>query len=151
MPEAEYNLGMLYARGVGVEQNYEKAFELYQKASLKGMAEAQGNLGVLYSKGNGVAQDYKKAFFWFTKAANSGVTSAQTDLALLYDETNNKAQAEKWYRVAAAKGEKVAQYYLGKIFYKKKITMMLLFGMVSQQDKISQKHKRIWHFSIMQD
>ncbi|HED5889366.1 TPA: sel1 repeat family protein [Salmonella enterica] len=115
--EAQYNLGVMYANGLGVSQNYEKAFEWYQIAAEKNFLEAQGNLGVLYSKGKGVGKDYEKAMLWLNKAAVSGLITAQTNLALLYDETNKKELAEKWYRIAADQGEKVAQYHLGRLYY----------------------------------
>ncbi|WP_252149869.1 tetratricopeptide repeat protein, partial [Escherichia coli] len=117
LTEAQYNLGVMYAHGYGVSQNYEKAFECYQMAAEKGFPEAQGNLGVLYSKGSGVIRDYGKAIAWLNKAANSGLVTAQTNLALLYDETNKKDLADKWYRIAAEQGDKVAQYHLGRLYY----------------------------------
>lgn len=116
LTEAQYNLGVLYANGQGVPKNYEKAFELYQKAAEKDFPEAQWNLAVLYIKGMGVSKDYEKAFSLLNKSANSGIIGAQTNLALLYDEVGNDEQAEKWYRIAAKRGEKVAQYYLGHIY-----------------------------------
>ncbi|WP_277873149.1 tetratricopeptide repeat protein [Klebsiella pneumoniae] len=108
MTAAQYNLGVMYAHGYGESQNYEKAFDCYRMAAEKGFPEAQGNLGVLYTKGSGVIRDYGKAIAWLNKAANSGLVTAQTNLALLYDETNKKDLADKWYRIAAVQGDKVA-------------------------------------------
>ena len=55
------NLGMLYANGYGVAQDYAKAHEWFQKAADKGNARATFYLRLLYDNGFGVAQDYAKA------------------------------------------------------------------------------------------
>src|SRR2546423_1753112 len=53
-PHAQYNLGLLYARGEGVAQDYRQAAEWYEKAAQQGVAAAQYNLGVIYANGQGV-------------------------------------------------------------------------------------------------
>ena len=52
------NLGLLYANGQGVAQDYAKAREWYEKAADKDDATAMRNLGMLYANGLGVTQDY---------------------------------------------------------------------------------------------
>ena len=54
-------LGLCYESGCGVEENLEKAVELYRRSAELGNAEGQCNLGVLYRSGCGVAQDAAKA------------------------------------------------------------------------------------------
>ena len=46
--KAQYNLGVCYANGTGVEKNIQKAVELYQRAVEQGNADAQNNLGHCY-------------------------------------------------------------------------------------------------------
>ena len=41
---AQNNLGIMYANGWGVEQDYEEAVKWFQKAAEQGHAEAQDNL-----------------------------------------------------------------------------------------------------------
>jgi TPR repeat protein len=53
-------------------ENYEKAFELYKKASTQGNSVVQFRLGFLYYFGRGVPQNYEKAFEWHKKSANQG-------------------------------------------------------------------------------
>ena len=72
LPEAEYNLGTLYERGIGVPQDYAQAADLYRRAAEKGNASAQFNLGLLYDNGTGVEKDYAQAAAWYTKAAEQG-------------------------------------------------------------------------------
>ena len=57
--EAQYRLGRLYTKGLGVPQDYTQAADLYRKAAEQGNAAAQRNLGWLYTKGLGVPQDYE--------------------------------------------------------------------------------------------
>ena len=45
--DAQYNLGVCYANGTGVEKDEQKAVEWYQKAAGQGHAKSQSNLGVL--------------------------------------------------------------------------------------------------------
>lgn len=49
--KAYSNLGELYGKGRGVEQNYTRAFELYKYASDHEDKDGHFNLAVLYSKG----------------------------------------------------------------------------------------------------
>ncbi|QIC72349.1 sel1 repeat family protein [Acinetobacter indicus] len=58
---AQYNLGVMYANGQGVTQNYSKAFEWYSRAAAQGDADAQYRLGLMYASGQGVTQNYSKA------------------------------------------------------------------------------------------
>jgi TPR repeat protein len=68
--KAHFNLGVCFADGIGVQQDYRKAVEWYEKAANKGYVSAQFNLGNLYSTGEGVPQDYDKAIYWWEKAAD---------------------------------------------------------------------------------
>ncbi len=58
---AQYNLGMMYDKGLGVAQDYKEALKWYRLAAEQGFAAAQYNLGVMYDKGEGVTQDDKEA------------------------------------------------------------------------------------------
>ena len=62
-------LGLAYANGFGVTQDYVKAREWYEKAAARGDAKAMRKLGELYRDGHGVAQDFAKAREWDEKAA----------------------------------------------------------------------------------
>jgi Sel1 repeat len=77
------NLGVLYANGRGIAQDYKQAREWYGKAAAKGQTTAMTNLGVLYENGQGVAQDYAKAREWYGKAAAKGDVTAKANLERL--------------------------------------------------------------------
>ncbi len=78
------SLGFLYRDGLGVKQDYKKAFDWFLKAAEQNDSKAQSSLGFLYRDGLRVKQDYKKAFDWFVKAAEQNDADAQSSLGFLY-------------------------------------------------------------------
>ena len=71
-PDAQVNLGNLYMKGHGVEQDYQAAFGWYLKAADQGSPLAQGKLGMMRYYGLGEAADHAAAARWFQKAAEQG-------------------------------------------------------------------------------
>jgi TPR repeat protein len=51
---AQYNLGIMYAKGEGVPRDDVEAVKWYQQVAARGYAGAQYSLGVMYAKGEGV-------------------------------------------------------------------------------------------------
>ena len=82
---AQFFLGVMYDKGLGVPQDYAEALQWYRKAAEQGNAGAQHNLGFMYAKGEGVAQDYGEAMKWYRKAAEQGDANAQINLGFMYD------------------------------------------------------------------
>jgi TPR repeat protein len=116
---SQYNLGLLYARGQGVQQDYQRALAWYQKAAEQGVPAAEYNLGVMYANGQGVAASPAEASKWFLKAAQVGVGDAETGLATIYSESGafkNYDEAAKWYRTAADQGIASAAFSLGVMY-----------------------------------
>jgi hypothetical protein len=66
---AQYYLGVMYMKGQGVEQDYEKAGEWFRKASEQGLAVAMYKLAGLYTEGNGVPKDLEFAYVWYSVGA----------------------------------------------------------------------------------
>lgn len=85
-PDAQFNLGVMYDEGYGVEKDQFKAVEWYTKAANQGYAKAQSNLGFMYAQGKGTPLDYKKATEWFTKAADQGYGEAYYNLGMMYGQ-----------------------------------------------------------------
>ncbi|MBF0127780.1 MAG: sel1 repeat family protein, partial [Magnetococcales bacterium] len=52
---ARYNLGLLYAEGLGVARDDRKALILWSQAAEQGEIRAKYNLGVLYERGRGIS------------------------------------------------------------------------------------------------
>jgi hypothetical protein len=66
---AQFNLGVMYAKGQGVPQDYPAALKWFQKAAEQGDPSAQNNLGLMYERGRGVRQDFILAHMWSSIAA----------------------------------------------------------------------------------
>jgi len=75
-PQAEFDLGVLYARGRGVAKDYAEAGRWFRKAADHRIAAAQFNLGVMYAHSLGVPRDYALAHMWFSLAAAQGEEDA---------------------------------------------------------------------------
>jgi TPR repeat protein len=69
---AQFNLGVMYAEGQGVPQDYAEALKWYRMAAAQGLADAQFNLGAMYAEGQGVPQDDAEALKWYRLAAAQG-------------------------------------------------------------------------------
>ena len=64
------NLGHCYQYGIGTNINYQKTFELYQKAASLENANGINNLGHCYQYGIGTNIDNQKAFELYQKAGS---------------------------------------------------------------------------------
>ena len=116
VPQAQYNLGLLYARGLGVPKDPAKAAELYQQASNYGIVQAQYNLAHCYLNGIGLPKDEDQAISWFQKAADLGDPNAANNLATILEHRKDYANAMKWYKKAAGEGLPKAQFNLGQMY-----------------------------------
>src|SRR5438128_2119868 len=70
--DAQYGLGGMYERGMGVPQDYQQAARWYTKAAEAGDTGAQYCLSTLYYAGKGVPMDYMQAYMWANLAASKG-------------------------------------------------------------------------------
>ena len=106
--KAQYNLGIMYQQGLGVEQDHTEALKWTRKAAAQGFAGAQYNLGVMYRDGLGVEQDHTEAVNWYHKAAAQGNAPAQYNLGIMYHYgyglQKDNVQAYAWAGIAAANG-----------------------------------------------
>ena len=104
----------------GVQQDYAKARDYYERAAAMGSASALRNLGYLYQKGYGVPQDHAKARDYYEQAAAMGNAAALNDLGYLYQNgygvPQDYAKARDYFERAADGGAKGAHYNLGMIY-----------------------------------
>jgi TPR repeat protein len=118
--EAQYTLGVSYAIGRGVAQDYATAVGYFRKAADKGYAQAQNYLGTMYENGRGVAQDESIAADWYRRAADQGFAYAQNNLGEMYaigkGVAQNESAAVNLFHKAAAQGVVLAQYNLGVMY-----------------------------------
>jgi len=117
---AQFNLGLMYLTGHGVQQDDAAAALWFRKAAEQGYVFAQSNLGVLYRDGRGVPRDYAEAVIWIRKAADQGDAVAQFLLGDQYAKgegvSQDYAEAMIWFRKAAEQDHPVAKLYLGVMY-----------------------------------
>ena len=108
--EAQYNLGVMYQNGEGVQEDKREAVKWYRKSAEQGFANAQYNLGWMYSKGEGVEEDKREAVKWYRKSAEQGIAEAQNNLGVMYQNGEGVIQDWQevyiWFSLAAVNGHK---------------------------------------------
>ncbi|MCZ6482852.1 MAG: peptidoglycan-binding protein, partial [Alphaproteobacteria bacterium] len=140
---AQYNLGLLYHHGLGVERKLSEAAKWYGRAAENGDADAQKAIGDLYLKGFWGKKNSAKAATWYRKAAEQGHAGAKEALLRLgakrqggprqaapsdapteYQKgqaaykRRDYAEAARRYRKAAEQGHVSAQFRLGIMYAK---------------------------------
>ena len=68
-PAAQRNLGILYANGERIPQDYTQALHWLTQAAKQEDFAAMNSLGIMYESGMGVAKDEVQAVEWYRKAA----------------------------------------------------------------------------------
>jgi TPR repeat protein len=119
-PQAQNQLGVLYASGEGVAQDFVAARSWWSMAAGQELAGARYNLGMMYESGLGVTADPAAAARWYALAAGQGDAAARFRLGLLYENgrgvKKDDAQAFNLYRQAAEQGLADAQNSLGRLY-----------------------------------
>jgi TPR repeat protein len=82
--DSQFNVGLMYERGIGVGKDEKEAIVWYGKAADQGNVLAQYNLAVLYENGRGTAVDFAQANEWYRKASAQGDSLAIGNLGMLY-------------------------------------------------------------------
>jgi TPR repeat protein len=82
--DSQFNVALMYERGIGVGKDEKEAVDWYGKSASQGNAAAQFNLGVLYENGRGTKVDFAKANEWYRKASVQGDALAIGNLGMLY-------------------------------------------------------------------
>ena len=92
--DAEELIGVMYALGLGVEQDDERAFEWYLRASMKGHPGAQSGIGWYYELGRGIqAPDLVRAYMWYALSAIGGDVDAPDSLEELTPRMTSEQRA----------------------------------------------------------
>ena len=117
--DAQYNLGLMYANGQGVTQDYKEAVKWWRLSADQGNASAQSNLGDMYADGKGVTQDYKEAVKWYRLSSDQGDADAQFNLGFMYETGQGVSQdyirAHMWWNISASSGHKNAESNRDKV------------------------------------
>lgn len=120
---AQFELGMNYNSGTGVEVDKEKAFYWFQKVASNNTPLAplvSAFLGDFYFYGTGVPVNKKEGMEWYRKAAVAGLSSGMVGVGQAYllgeGTDKNPIEAIAWFEKAAAKGNGRAENQLGVIY-----------------------------------
>ena len=105
---AQFQLGLMFYFGRGVEVDKAEAVKWFRRAAEQGDVVAQCRLGVAYYKGEGVPEDKAEAAKWYRRAAEQGQALAQHMLGLLYRMGEGVPQSHResyiWLSLAVASG-----------------------------------------------
>lgn len=74
--EAQYRLGWLYAKGLGLSVNEATAIQWWEKAAKLGHADAMFRLGWAFEHGEGTDKDVRRAIDYYTASAKLGYEDA---------------------------------------------------------------------------
>ena len=117
---AQYQLGLVYYNGDGINKNYRRAYCYFQKAADQGHAEAQFMLGEMLRSGKKIGKDLKRAFEWYTLASQQGHIPSKHCLAgMVYDGEGCKRDAKRGkelFEEVAKGGYAPSQMVLGAIY-----------------------------------
>lgn len=90
--DAEELIGIMYAMGLGVERDDERAFEWYLRSAMKGHPGAQSGVGWYYEIGRGMpAPDLVRGYMWYVLSAIGG----DPDAAISQEEIVKKMTPEE--------------------------------------------------------
>ena len=79
-PIAQFELGTMYANGVGIPKDDAEAVIWFRRAAEHGNADARYTLALRYDNGQGVEKDGSQALDWYQKAAAQGNQDARNRL-----------------------------------------------------------------------
>ena len=103
-PYVQYRMGKMFCYGLGTEQDYEKAFEWFERSAKQKNKFAQFSLANLYYYGNGVEKDLSQAFLWYQRSSSQGQPYAAYSIAQMYRYgeyvTKDNDTAQRYYKQA---------------------------------------------------
>ena len=105
-PRAQYDLAVLYDKGLGVPQSDAEALRWYTRAADQGDARAQYNLGLMYMNGQGVEPNLVLAYYWMSLSVAQGNANAPPARDYLTEKMTHAQleEANKLVRERLAKG-----------------------------------------------
>ena len=123
--QAQLDLAVMYAEGIGVSRDLDKFLYWTEKAAEQGVVDAAFNLGYLYfSGGSGgrVKVDYAKALKYLKIAVDAGRFAACPYLGAMYQKgygvKADDREALKWFRMGAENGDALSENNLGYMYLK---------------------------------
>ncbi len=122
---AQFNIGVMYANGLGVERNMKSAMDWWRRASDQLHVRASHNLALAMLMGepqDGPHEDidFTAVLRLLKMASDAGYPNSEYTLGKLYQEgvgvEKDERRAAELFLSASIKGFAKAQYNLGKVF-----------------------------------
>jgi len=92
--QAQYYLGLMYAREIGVHKDETQAAKWFRMAADQGDAEAQFFLGIQHFRGEGVKRNLLEAYKWTVLAADHGLEIAHHFRGIIAESMSRKQLEE---------------------------------------------------------
>ena len=137
-PYVQYRIGKMFCYGLGTEQDYEKAFEWFERSAKQKNKFAQFSLANLYYYGSGVEKDLSQAFLWYQRASSQGQPYAAYSIAQMYRYgeyvTKDNDTAQRYYKQALSEFLKIENDDMANddLFYK--LGQMFKLGLGTDSD-----------------
>ncbi|WP_444459183.1 MobP3 family relaxase, partial [Ruminococcus bicirculans (ex Wegman et al. 2014)] len=137
-PYIQYRIGKMFCYGLGTEQDYEKAFEWFERSAKQKNKFAQFSLANLYYYGSGVEKDLSQAFLWYQRASSQGQPYAAYSIAQMYRYgeyvTKDNDTAQRYYKQALSGFLKIESDDMANdnLFYK--LGQMFKLGLGTDSD-----------------
>lgn len=137
-PYVQYRIGKMFCYGLGTEQDYEKAFEWFERSAKQKNKFAQFSLANLYYYGSGVEKDLSQAFLWYQRSSSQGQPYAAYSIAQMYRYgeyvTKDNDTAQRYYKQALSGFLKIENNDMANddLFYK--LGQMFKFGLGTDSD-----------------
>ena len=137
-PYIQYRIGKMFCYGLGTEQDYEKAFEWFERSAKQKNKFAQFSLANLYYYGSGVEKDLSQAFLWYQKSSSQGQPYAAYSIAQMYRYgeyvTKDNDTAQRYYQQALSGFLKIENNDMANddLFYK--LGQMFKLGLGTNSD-----------------
>jgi TPR repeat protein len=117
----QYNLGLAYYYGRGIEKSYMHAFNCFTRSSKQDYPDAYNRIGQQYYKRQGVSQNTELAIWWYQKAIDAESSNAMLSMGKMYEEgaiglDKSYTEALHWYKKSLdCDGSSTAQHNIGVI------------------------------------
>ena len=137
-PYVQYRIGKMFCYGLGTEQDYQKAFEWFERSAKQKNKFAQFSLANLYYYGSGIEKDLSQAFLWYQRASSQGQPYAAYSIAQMYRYgeyvTKDNDTAQRYYQQALSAFLKIESDDMANddLFYK--LGQMFKLGLGTDSD-----------------
>ena len=137
-PYVQYRIGKMFCYGLGTEQDYEKAFEWFERSAKQKNKFAQFSLANLYYYGSGVEKDLSQAFLWYQRSSSQGQPYAAYSIAQMYRYgeyvTKDNDTAQRYYKQALSGFLKIESDDMANDDFFYKLGQMFKLGLGTNSD-----------------